>query len=355
MSKFFSRLIKSWRRVLPPYDIIVWVQRLSRKPVLVMTVVLVTLVVLGTTGYMMIEGWTLLDSLYMTVITLSTIGYGEVKTLTPTGRVFTLALIIVGVATASYVVTVSIELFTSERFLSDLRNRRRRKLLKRIKNHCIICGFGRMGSVLANELQSRGTDVVAVDMSQETVEKCQLLGIPAIQGNASDDRMLREAGIERANSLVAATKSDAENVFIILTAKSINPGLKIFSRCNSEASVQKLQKAGAEIVISPYAIAGKRIAHMITHPNVANFLDGVLEFGDHQMRLEEFVVDSGSPLVDLTLREARLNAVVLAVNHPGQQVYTHPNADIRLQPGTAFIAMGLDEELLKLVNMVKGK
>jgi voltage-gated potassium channel len=152
---------------------------------------------------------------------------------------------------------------------------------------------------------------------------------------------------------VASTKSDAENVFIILTAKSIKPDLHIFSRSNAEGSVQKLQKAGAETVISPYTIAGKRIAHLITHPSVASFLDGVLEFGDHQMRLEEFVIGRNSELVGKTLREARLNAVVLAVDYPGKGVFTHPTADTKFVPGTAFIAMGLEEELHKLAILIK--
>ncbi|MCG3212160.1 MAG: Glutathione-regulated potassium-efflux system protein KefC [Anaerolineae bacterium] len=351
MKNIFAAL----NRVLPAYDPVQLAQRVFKNPLLAVVGLLLFMVTFGTLGYMVIEGWSLLDSLYMTAITLSTIGYGEVKTLSPSGRIFTIALIFVGVATASYAATVGIELFTSERFLTDLRNRRRRRILQKISDHCIICGFGRMGSSLAAELQSRGTNVVAIDLGDEAIERCQLRGLPAIQGNAADDRILREAGIERASSLVAATKSDAENVFIILTAKSINPNLHIFSRCNSEASIPKLQKAGAETVISPYTIAGKRIAHMITHPNVTSFLDGVLEFGGHQMRLEEFVVGQNSVLAGQTLREARLNAVVLAVDHPGQGVYAHPSADTRLQPGTAFIAMGLDEELFKLGNLVKDK
>ena len=128
--------------------------------------------------------------------------------------------------------------------------------------------------------------------------------------------------------------------------------MQIISRCNQEASIEKLKKAGADTVISPYAIAGKRIAHMITHPNVTSFLDGVLEFGDHKMRLEEFVVSSQSRLAGLSLQEARLKVVVLAILTPDQTVFTHPNADTRLTPGTAFIAMGLEEDLHKLEQLM---
>jgi voltage-gated potassium channel len=141
-------------------------------------------------------------------------------------------------------------------------------------------------------------------------------------------------------------------VFIILTASGINPNLQIISRCNSEASIEKLKKAGANTVISPYSIAGKRIAHMITHPNVTSFLDGVLEFGDRKMRLEEFVVSPQSRLAGLSLKEARLNVVVLAVHTPGHTVFTHPNAETKLTAGSAFIAMGLEEDLLKLADLI---
>lgn len=326
--------------------------QISRHPFLVITLLAVTLVLGGTGGYMVIEGWGFLDALYMTTITITTIGYGEVLPLSPSGRLYTIALIVVGVVIASYTVTAIIELLTSEKFLRELRNRRRRRMLSKLDNHCIICGFGRMGSSLAAELQSYGTPVVAIDPASPAVERCESLGILALQGSGADDRVLREAGIERAKSLVAATKSDAENVFIILTASGINPNLQIISRCNSEASIEKLKKAGANTVISPYSIAGKRIANMITHPNVTSFLDGVLEFGDRKMRLEEFVVSPQSRLAGLSLKEARLSVVVLAVHTPGQTVFTHPNADTTLTAGSAFIAMGLEEDLLKLADLI---
>lgn len=326
--------------------------QISRHPFLVISLLALTLVMGGTGGYMIIEGWSFLDALYMTTITITTIGYGEVLPLSPGGRLYTIALIVVGVVIASYTVTAIIELLTSEKFLREMRNRRRRRMLSKLDNHCIICGFGRMGSSLAAELYSYGTPVVAIDPAPPAVERCEALGILALQGSGADDRVLREAGIQRAKSLVAATKSDAENVFIILTASGINPNLQIISRCNSEASIEKLKKAGANTVISPYSIAGKRIANMITHPNVTSFLDGVLEFGDRKMRLEEFVVSPGSRLAGLSLKEARLNVVVLAVHTPGHTVFTHPNADTILLPGSAFIAMGLEEDLLKLADLI---
>ena len=323
-------------------------------PLVVTNFVLLAMLTFGAVGYMLIEEWPLLDSLYMTIITMTTIGFGEVRPLSAQGRVFTIVLILVGVVIASYTLTTVIELFASQDFLKQFRERRRREEVRNVDHHCIICGFGRMGRSLTQELQARNASMIVIDLREELIEECHNKNIPALQGNAADERILREAGIERANALVAATKSDAENVFVVLTARGINPKLRIIARANLETSIPKLERAGADTVISPYAITGRRIAHMLTHPNVTQFLDGVLEFGDHQMRLEEFTIGESSPLAGLTLRQARLKAVVLAVDHPDQIVVTHPNAETQLLPGTSIIVMGLDEELNKLEGLVKG-
>jgi voltage-gated potassium channel len=328
--------------------------RILTRPFLIVLSLVGSMVLLGTLGYMVIEGWPFIDSLFMTMITMTTIGYGEVRTLTPMGRIYTIGLIVIGVLTASYAVTVVIEVLTSQELLEQLRDRRRRRALEKISNHCIICGFGRLGRTLARELKTRNFPMIVIDVSDTAIEQCLQLGVPAVQGNAADERVLQEAGIERASALVAAANSDAENVFIVLSAKGINPHLQIFTRCNSEGSVPKLERAGADTVISPYVTAGRRIAQMLIHPNVVSFLDGILEFGDHQMRIEEFIIDQKSPLAGLTLQEARLKAAVLAVTHPDQTLLSHPNAETRLLPGAAIIVMGVDQELKRLAQLVEG-
>lgn len=326
----------------------------SDHPFLVVIGLVGFFLVCGTAGYVKIEGWHPLDAFYMTIITMSTIGYGEIKPLSPAGRIFTIGLIGSGVIIATYAVSSTVELITSQGFLEQIRNRRRHRVLESIADHCIICGFGRLGRNLAQELIIRKWPVIVVDVRGEVVQECERLGIPALVGNASDERILEEAGIHRARALVAAVQSDAENVFIVLTARSITPNLQIISRSNSESSIPKLEKAGASTVISPYVLAGRRVAQMITHPNVLSFLDGILEFGDHRMRLEEFIIGENSPVAGLALREAKLKVAILAVTYPGQTLLSHPNAETKLEPGAAVIAMGIDQELNKFARLVKG-
>ena len=303
---------------------------------------------------MIIEGWPFLDALFMTAITMSTIGYGETRPLSAEGRIFTIGLIILGVVTASYTLTYVVQLFTSQEFIKQLRDQRRRRELDKICNHCLICGFGRLGRSLARELKRHNFPMIVIDLEEAAIEECRQMGILALQGNAADEGVLYEAGINRADSLVAAANTDAENVFIVLTARGLKTNLQIVTRCNSEASIAKLEKAGANTVISPYITAGRRIAQMLVHPNVISFLDGILEFGDHQMRLEEFIIGKNSPLAGLSLQEARLKVAVLAVTHPDQTLLNHPNAETKLLPGAAIIAMGIEPELKTLAELVKG-
>jgi voltage-gated potassium channel len=324
----------------------------ARHPFLAIVALLVALVIFGVSGYMLIEDWPFADALYMTVITMTTIGYGEVRTLSPGGRIFTIILIAVGVITATYAITATIELLTSQEFVQQIRNRRRRRTLEQIHNHSIICGYGRLGRNLAGELRAQNIPLIIIDVDPDVVQRCRDSGFHAVHGSAADELVLEEAGIQRAKSLVAAAKSDAENVFIVLTARSVNPKLQIVARSNNEATISKLEKAGADKVIFPYAITGRRIANMLVRPNVIDFLDGVLEFGDQRVRIEEFIINENSPLAGLTLLEAKLKVAVVAVDHPGQTVNTHPNASTRLLPGTAIIAMGVEEELAKLAELV---
>ncbi len=328
--------------------------RIASNPFLAIFGLIGSFMTLGATGYMIIEGWNFTDSLYMTVITMSTIGYGEVRPLTENGRIFTIFIIAFGVVIATYAISATIELATSDELRKQIQDRRRRRTLEKIKDHTIICGFGRLGRSLAKELIVQGSPVIVIDLNPEVAHESEERGFATIEGSGADEKTLNKAQIHSARALVAAAKSDAENVFIVLTARSINPNLQIIARTNRESSIPKLETAGANLVISPYTITGHRIANTIIRPNVIDFLDGVLQFGDHQMRIEEMIIDETSPLANKTLQEAKLKTAVLAVDHPGEMVFTHPNANTKLIPGTAIIVMGLEEELEALIKLVNG-
>jgi len=316
--------------------------------------VVLVFLIFGVTGYVAIEDWTVFDAIYMIVITMATIGYGEVNPLSVAGRAFTMGLIFFGVIIGSYAISTTIETLTSAEFHQARRNIRKRRQLRRITNHTIICGYGRLGRSLVNELRVHHAPMIVVDLDPSIIESCDRLGVPAMVGNAADERILHEVGIERARSLVAVASTDAENVFIVLSARALNPQLEIIARYNSEASTQKLKRAGADSVISPYVIAGRRITHMLVNPGVTRFLDGVLEIGKQKLRLADFIIHKNSPLAGLTLQAAKLKVTVLAVSLPNQQIISHPTAETRLLPGVEVVVMGLDDELQHLSKLAGG-
>jgi len=333
-------------------DVNIFIQNIDKKVELIVTVL--TFLFIGTLGYVLIEGWSVLDSFYMVIITMSTIGYGEVRTLSTEGRLFTMVLIIIGVIVGSYAASATIETLTSDNFHRQRRNLQRRRQLRRISDHTIICGFGRLGRSLAEEMRGRDSPIIVIECNPQVVRQCEEWQIPYIEGNAAEEPVLIEAGIERAKALVAAANSDAENVFIILSAGGLNPNLEIISRYNYESSIPKLKRAGANSVISPHVLAGGRVAQMITNPRITQFLDGALQIGNQQLRLADFIIAENSSLVGKTLREARLAVNVLAVSRPNQNISSHPNADTLLLPGVEIVVMGLDAELKYLAQLVSG-
>ncbi|MDM8528914.1 potassium channel protein [Anaerolineales bacterium HSG24] len=346
LNKFVHRLGEDFA------DFRVFVRHVDTKRELL--IILAVFIGFSTGGYMIIEGWPMLDALYMVMITMSTIGYGEVKSLSIIGRIFTMGLIIIGVIVASYAVSATIETLTSEEFHRERRKLRRRRQLRRIKNHTIICGYGRLGRSLSQELKERGALAIVIDLDPQAVESSEKLGTPSIEGNATNEALLYEAGIERAKALVAAVRSDAENVFIVLSAREINENLEITARCNFDSSVSTMKRAGADVVVSPYKLAGRHIAQQILTPRVTRFLDGILQFGQEHLRLEDFIIHENSSLVGLTLKEAQLGVNVLAISRPNQGIISHPTANTKLLPGVEIVVMGQDEQLKEVARLVCG-
>ena len=318
---------------------------------------LVVLPAIGVAGYHWIEGWPLLDALYMTVITLSTVGFGEIHPLSPTGRVFTMGLIVSGGLFAAYALSNLAHYFFGGEWRAHWENKRRLRMLNQLSNHVIVCGYGRVGRNVVAELKAEGLPFVVIDLSADKIARVEEEGHLAVQGDAAHESKLKEAGIARARGLVAAAKSDAENVFIVLTARSLRPDLSIVARADVEESEPKLLRAGANRVILPYHITGRRLVTMLVRPHVADFLDEVSHTSGLELLLEQVQVAPNSPLAGQTLAEVQtrhqLDLTLLACKHADGHWNTRPRGSTVLEPSSQLIALGTLEQLQKLIELAR--
>jgi len=316
-------------------------------------IALVFVALIGILWYKLVEGWSWSDAAYMTVITLATVGYGETHPLGDRGRLFTITLILMGVISIGYLVNRFTEALIQGYFQEGIRLRQRRRLIDTLTEHYILCGFGRTGRQIALEFKAEGIPFVTVDSEVEQIQAAQELGYIAVQGDATLDDTLLKVGIERAICLIAALPSDAENLYTVLSAKSLNPQIRAIARASTEEALKKLQRAGADAVVSPYITGGRRMAAAALRPQVLDFMDGVLTGSDRSFYLEEFLLDSQScTVVGQTLREARLRsqsgALVLAIRRADGNLIAGPTGESQLLPGDLLICMGTAEQLRQL-------
>lgn len=311
---------------------------------------LVVVLALGTIGYLLL-GFTLLDALYQTVTTVATVGFREVQPFGPAEQVFTMVLILVGVGAVLYAFSVLVETILEGRLNELLGRRRMEQTIASMQGHVIICGWGRVGRAIGVELAEAGRPLVVIDPDPEALESA----VHAVVGDATDDDVLRRAGIERAAALVAAADSDAANSFITLSARALNPTLFIVARTRSSDSDDKLSRAGADRVVNPQSIGGARMAAFVLRPHVAAFLDVVMHERTLEFRLEEVPVGTSSALVGRSLRDAsirdRSGALVLALRDDRGNFLTNPDPDTVLEAGQVVIAIGTQEELDDLVAL----
>ncbi|MEP0882367.1 potassium channel protein [Trichocoleus sp. ST-U3] len=305
---------------------------------------------LGTLWYKLVEGWSWSDAAYMTVITLATVGYGETNPLGNRGRLFTIALILTGVVSIGYIVNRFTEALIQGYFQEGGRLRQRRRLVDSLNEHYILCGFGRTGRQIAKEFKAEGIAFVTIDSQMEPVEEALQLGYIAVQGDATLDDTLHRVAIERAICLVAALPSDAENLYTVISAKTLNPNIRAIARASTEEAVQKMQRAGADAVVSPYITGGRRMAAAALRPQVMDFVDGILTGTDRAFYMEEFLIDPQScPVVRQSLREARLRsqsgALVLAIRRADGTLIGGPTGETQLLAGDLLICMGTAEQL----------
>ena len=306
-------------------------------------------------GYMWIEKFTLFEAIYMTVITLSTVGYGEVRPLTLPGQIFTGIIIIFGVIFIAVLFATLTEFIVAGELTGTLKIRRLMRRVKAMEEHYIVCGLGRVGEHVAVALQNQGLLCVVIDKDKEVTERFEQMGMLAIWGDATIDETLRQAGIDRAKGLVAALNSDADNVYVILSARKINPDLTIVGRSTDEEIEAKLKMAGADRVVSPYNIAGYRIVNQLTRPKVTSFLDFVMSDDGLDFILEEIEISPLSSLVAQKMSDAevrtRTGANILSIlRGPGHEVLDWV-PDLAFEPGDTLIVVGKPEEVKALAKL----
>jgi len=319
--------------------------------------VLVFIVAGGTIGYMIVEGWDALDAFFMTIITLSTVGYGEVHSLTSAGKLLSIIIIVSGVASAGFAVGTAGRITLEDRIKTVL-GRKSMKAIRKLKDHYIICGFGRMGRIICEDLDERGVPFVVLENHEDVLDELERLDYMFLKGNATDDEELIEAGIEQAAGLVSVVTDDTQNVFIVLTARGLNPGLNIVARAASEESVTKLVRAGANKVVSPYSVGGHRIAQAIIRPTVLDFLETIVQNREMELRLEEEIVSPESSLVGKTLAVSGLrkdyNIIILAIKSATGTMAFNPPFDTEIKAGDTLVLLGNASDLDRLDQVVKG-
>jgi voltage-gated potassium channel len=319
--------------------------------------ILFTVVVVGTAGYTLIEGWSFLDAVYMVIITLFTVGFQEMHELSSEARLFTIFIIVSGVGTAIYTAGQVVEIIVEGEILGYRRKRKMERKIREIKDHYIICGFGRTGHQVAKEFDTAKVPYVVVDRKPETAEELEPKGVPYVVGDVISDENLEEAGIRSAKGLVATADSDVANVYITLSARALNPDLYIVARASEIHTEEKLKMAGADRVISPYFISGKRMAAWATKPVTSDFLDMVMHGESLEFSLREITVSGSSSLIDKTLHEAEIRqksgATVLAIRKEGGSFNLQPQAGSRIEKGDIFVVIGTQEQLDLLEEMVK--
>lgn len=317
----------------------------------------ILVILIGTVGYSYLEEWSLLESLYMTVITVSTIGYGEIKPLDPAGRIFTLFLIIFGVGNVAYLVGQLTRAMVEGSLQKILGRRKLETLIKKMRDHYVLCGYGRIGRMIANEISAKNLPVLVIENNPTILDQLEKDGRIYIRGDASDDDNLIAAGISKAVGLISAVSSDADNLYIVLSARGLNPDLFILSRASEEKSIRKLKGAGADQVISPYLIGARKMAQTILRPAVADFLESTVHAGKGMdLAMEEMLVTPESKIKDVTLLESNirrdLDLIVIAIKTADGKMMFNPSAQARINVGDTLIAIGQRENMDRLIKML---
>jgi voltage-gated potassium channel len=330
---------------------------LTRRFVLMMLVP-IALLVAGTLGYHLIEGWSLFDALYMTVITLTTVGYGEVYQLSTAGRTFTMILLLVGVCTFFYAASEFIRFVVSGEVNQALGKQRMERSLAELHDHMIVCGLGRMGRLVCEQFNAQRIPFVIIERNEELLEDFGMEHGIVLHGDATLDEVLRRAGVERARALVTVAASDADNLYITMSARLLNDRLFIVARAEDERAEQKLQRAGANRVVSPYVIGGIRVAQAVLRPNVVDFIELATRTEHLELQIEETQVAEGSRLVGATLRDSQLRQdlgiILVAIKKQSGEMMFNPPPESIIRAGDTLITLGHRSRLDELEKLARG-
>jgi voltage-gated potassium channel len=319
---------------------------------------LILLTLLGMLGYMLVEDMPPIEALYMTVITLSTVGYGETVPLSDAGRLYTIALITFGIGTAFYAVGALTAFVIEGRLQEILEKRSMERTIASLRDHVIVCGFGRFGQSVSEHLRKANSRVVVIDIDPSVERTCTELGCTFLLGSALDDAVLARAAIGRASAIVAAIPSDSDNVFIALSAHEENPDIAIHARAETDEGIHRLRMSGASQIISPHRLGGQRVANAIVRPGVVEFLELSAPGDGAEVDLEEVVLAAGSRLVDTALKDLKsmgMPLAVIAIKRGNESLNIGPGADEVLREGDRVVVVGDRDILGRLAEMAAGK
>ncbi len=326
-----------------------------RKRIAILTALIVFVLTLGTSGYSFLEDWSVHDSLYMTVITLTTIGFKEVRPLSEQGRIFTIVFVFFGVGVLAYSINTGMRIIFEGEIQKALGRRTLEKEMKLLKDHYIVCGYGRMGQIICRELKAKGMPFIVIEKDIQEVDEDE--DSLFVFGDATKDDLLKDAGIERATGIVSVLSTDAQNLYVVLSARGLNPDLLIIARAGEEGSEQKLIRAGADRVVSPYKIGGLRIAHTLLKPAVVDFLEFATRTGNIELQMEEVRVESDSKLAGSSLNEkgigSHLGVIIVAIKRADESMKFNPTSRTVIHEGDVLIALGELPKLNELEQLAR--
>jgi voltage-gated potassium channel len=311
---------------------------------------LVMIIFIGTVGYHLIEGWPALDSLYMTIITIFTVGFREVRELSVAGKIFTIFVILGGAGTAVFAFTKFGEIIYEGGLGRFWRRKKMENRIGNLENHFIICGHGRMGRIVREELEEENVPFIVIDNDEEKLEELRERSPCCyIEGDATQEEILIEAGIKKARGLVALLPTDPDNLYLVMTVKLLSPSLFVIARATDDEAEKKILQIGANKVVSPYSVSGLRIAQALIRPTVVDFVDLIIRRKELALFMEEFVVKVGARIAEQTLKSCDLrrvaNVIVVAIKEPGRDIIFNPSPDIQIEKGDTLLVLGTKEDI----------